>query len=111
MQRISGAALAAVLVWGAVACSMGPRKSEAERQADKETVNQVQLALNADNLLYARHITVRSDGGVVSLGGYVWSQPDLEEAQRIAASVPGVHKVVNEMELERGGVDNSPVSR
>lgn len=104
-------ALVTVLVSGSVACSMGPRKSEAERAADKETVNRVQLALSSDTVLYSRHITVRADGGVVNLGGYVWSQPDLEEAQRIAGGVPGVTRVVNEMELERGGVDNSPVSR
>jgi osmotically-inducible protein OsmY len=47
----------------------------------------------------------------VTLGGYVWSQPDLEEAERITASVPGVRKVVNEMELERGGLGDSPVTR
>jgi osmotically-inducible protein OsmY len=111
MQRICGVALAAVLVLGSVACATGPLKSEAERTADKETVNRVQLALNSDQQLFARHITVRADGGVVSLGGYVWSQPDLEAAQRIAADVSGVTRVVNEMELERGGVDNSPVSR
>jgi osmotically-inducible protein OsmY len=111
MKRICGLAVVAVTVLGTVACSMGPRKSDAERAADKETAGRVQVALSADDLLYSRHITVHADGGVVSLGGYVWSQPDLEEAKRIAAAVPGVTRVINEMELERGGVDNSPVSR
>jgi osmotically-inducible protein OsmY len=48
---------------------------------------------------------------VVRLSGYVWSQPDLLEAQRIAEAVQGVTRVVDDLELERGGIDNSPVSR
>lgn len=71
----------------------------------------VQAALNADTGLFAKHINVRADNGIVRLSGYVWTQPDLEEAQRIAGMVPGVMKVVNDMELERGGIDNSNVSR
>jgi BON domain len=111
MNRFPGTLLALVLVCGAVACSSGPRKSEAQLRADKETVDRVQVALNGDKILYARHITIHADNGVVSLGGYVWSEPDLLEAERIAATVPGVTRVVDEMELERGGVDNSPVTR
>ena len=111
MNRASCVALVAGLVCGIVACAGGPRKSDAERQVDQETVNRVQVALDGDKLLYARHITIRADAGVVSLGGYVWSQPDLEEAERIASAVPGVSKVVNQMELERGGIQNSPVAR
>ena len=111
MNRVSCTVAALVLVCGAAACSSGPRKSEAQVRADKDTVDRVQIALNGDKILYARHITIHADNGVVSLGGYVWSQPDLLEAQRIAAAVPGVSRVVNEMELERGGVDNSPVTR
>jgi osmotically-inducible protein OsmY len=48
---------------------------------------------------------------VVHLGGYVWNDYDLEEAQRVAGAVSGVTQVVDEMELERGGIDNSAVSR
>lgn len=111
MKRISCVAFVAVTACGMVACATGPRKTEAERQADRETVERVQLALNEDTLLYARHISVRADGGVVLLGGYVWTQPDLREALRIAALVPGVTKVVDQMELQRNGIDNSQVSR
>jgi osmotically-inducible protein OsmY len=101
----------AVVVCAAVACAAGPRKTEAEQQADRETADRVTQALNTTRDLYARHISVRADGGVVSLGGYVWTQPDLEEAMRVAESVQGVSKVVNNLELERNGIDNSPVSR
>jgi osmotically-inducible protein OsmY len=110
MNRIRFMGLA-VVVCGAVACATGPRKTEAERQVDRETADRVQLALDNDTGLYARHISVRADGGVVSLGGYVWTQPDLDEAMRVAAAVPGVKKVIDDLELQRNGIDNSPVSR
>ena len=41
--------------------------------------------------------------GVVHLGGFVWSVSDLLLAQNLAASVPGVRAVSDEMELMRGG--------
>jgi osmotically-inducible protein OsmY len=111
MNRIRFMGLIALVASGAVACATGPRKTEAERQVDRETADRVQLALNDDQEIYARHISVRADGSVVSLSGYVWSQPDLEEALRVAQSVPGVTQVVDQLELQRNGVDNSPVSR
>jgi osmotically-inducible protein OsmY len=48
---------------------------------------------------------------VVRLSGYVWDPPDLVEAKRVAALVPGVSQVVNELELERNGNDNSGITR
>jgi osmotically-inducible protein OsmY len=101
----------AVLVFSVVACATGPRKTDAERQADANTVNQVQDALSSDNELFSRHITVRADNGVVTLGGFAWTQPELEDAIRIAGSVPGVAKVVDSMELDRGGLSDSQVTR
>ena len=103
--------LAALIMCGAVACTTGPRKSEAERQADADMANRVQSALNADKELFARHITVRADGAVVQLGGYVWTQPELEDAIRIAGLVPGVTKVVDRMEVDRSGLSDSAVTR
>ena len=111
MKRISGAALAALCACAVVACSSGPRKSEAESQADKATVDRVELALSTSKTLYARHIIVRADNGVVRLSGFVFDQPDLIEAGRVAESVQGVSRVVNALELQRNGVDNSAVSR
>ena len=93
MNRISSWLLAAVVVSAAVGCSTGPRKTEAERQADKETADRVQAALSADQELYSRHINVHANSGVVRLSGYVWSQPDLLEAQRIAEVVQGVTRL------------------
>jgi osmotically-inducible protein OsmY len=110
-KRAARLAVALLMVASISACAFGPRKSDAQRAEDKATADRVQAALDGDRQLYARHITVSADSGVVSLGGYVWTQPDLEEALRVAEGVQGVSKVVNDLELERGGISNSPVSR
>lgn len=111
MKRISCTALVALCACAAIACSSGPRKTEAESQADKATVDRVEVALTSAKTLYARHIVVRADNGVVRLSGFVFDQPDLIEAERVAESVQGVTRVVNAIELQRNGVDNSAVSR
>lgn len=108
MTRAACLALATLCL---AACTTGPLKTPAEQQADKATVDKVEQALNADTTLYARHIIVRADNGVVRLTGFVWDQPDLVEAERIAQAVPGVIRVVNALELQRNGNDNSGVTR
>ena len=107
----SRVALAATLIAGLLACTHTPHRTEAEKEADKTLADRVDSELQSDKLLYAKHITVRADRGVVHLSGYVWDPPDLYEAQRLAASVPGVAGVVNDLELQRNGLGNSPVSR
>ena len=110
-RRICSGLAIAMLCAAIVACATGPRKSDAQQRADSETADRVQLALNTDKELFARHITIRADNGVVVLGGYVWTQPELLEAIRIAEQVPGVAKVVDRIEIDRGGISDSAVTR
>jgi osmotically-inducible protein OsmY len=111
MNRAACAGLALALLCGVTACATGPPKSDAQQQADRETAARVQAALDADKQLYARHISVHSDNGVVRLSGFVWDPPDLMEAKSVAELVPGVSSVVNDLELQRNGMDNSGVTR
>jgi len=111
IKRRLHAGLALAVILGAVACATTPPRTAAQRQTDKDTAAQVYSALNADPNIFARHIDVRADNGVVHLGGYVWNDKDLFAAKRIASTVPGVTQVVDDMELERGGVTNSSSSR
>ena len=111
MSRAACAGFALALLCGVAACATGPAKSAAQQQADRETAARVQAALDADKHLYARHIIVRADNGVVRLSGYVWEPPDLFEAKSVAELVPGVSSVVNDLELQRNGMDNSGVTR
>jgi len=110
MNRILITAVAGVIVSGSAAC-MGPRKTEADRLADKDTADRVLATLMSDQMLYSRHINVRADGSVVTLDGYIWTPEEMTAAVQDAQTVPGVAKVVNRMEVDRGAISDSAVSR
>jgi len=106
MRRLNGMlrVVPILLLGGSLAgCSTAPPRTEAERVADAVTAARVESAFTANPTLFARHIDVLVDGGVVYLGGYVWSVEDLYLARNLAASVPGVKSVSSDMELMRGG--------
>jgi hypothetical protein len=109
-NRILSTAVAAVIVCSSAAC-MGPRKTEADRLADKDTAERVLATLMSDNMLYARHINVRADGSVVTLDGYTWTPEEMTAAVQDAQQVAGVTKVVNRMEVDRGAISDSQVTR
>ena len=101
----------AIAVSGLSACVSGPSRTPEQRQADIELVESVQSALASDHTLYARHITVRADDGVVTLAGYVWTTEELAAVPDIVRSVSGVTNVVNRIEVDRGAVQDSQVTR
>ena len=110
-KRVSYAAAAVAVSLGVAACASGPPKTDAQQEADKVMSERVEAALNADKSLFAKHITAHADNGVVRLTGYVWEPTDFDEANYIASNVPGVTKVVNDLELNRNGNDNGPIAR
>ena len=111
MSRLTKRWLAVAVLCGVAACASGPPKTEEQKQADKVTAERVEAALNADRTLYAKHIFVHADSGVIHLSGYVWDRPDFDQATFIAENVAGVTRVVNELELQRNGNSDNPVAR
>ena len=111
IKRVPYAVVAVAVACGAAACASGPPKSDSQLQSDKELAERVEAALNADKQLFAKHITAHADNGIVRLTGYVWEATDFDEANFVAENVPGVTKVVNDLELNRNGNDNGPVAR
>jgi len=111
IKRVPFAAVAVAAICAVAACASGPPKTEAQRADDKAIADRVEAALNSDKVLYAKHISVHADNGVVHLSGYVWERPDLDLAVAIASTVPGVTQVVNDLELNRNGNENGPVAR
>ena len=93
--------LASVTLIGA--CSTSPPKSPEQAQADQATAQRIYASLNADPTYFFRHVDVRVDDGVAELTGYIWSTQAIYRAEQLAAGVPGVRHVVNDMELEREG--------
>jgi osmotically-inducible protein OsmY len=96
------ALLSIALIGGACANAAGDRRP-AEQVADQQLAARVEDALMHDDRLYARHIDVDAEHGVVHLSGLVWEIDDLFEAKRLAGTVPGVIAVVSDLELVRGG--------
>ena len=111
IKRVPYAGIAVAVLCGVVACASRPPETDAQVQADKAMAERVEAALNADKSLFAKHITAHADSGVVRLTGYVWEPTDFDEAVFVAQGVPGVTKVVNDLELNRNGNDNGPIAR
>jgi osmotically-inducible protein OsmY len=101
----------AIAVVAALCAACATPRTEAQVQADKELSAKVEAALNADKSLFAKHITAHANNGVVELSGFVWESGDFEEAIYVTQNVPGVTKVVNDLELNRNGDEDSPVAR
>ena len=68
---------------------------------DEALTKAVSAALEADPNHFFRHVTVRVDNGVATLGGFVHSSSSIYMARTIAGKVPGVTGVVtNNLQLE-----------
>ena len=75
---------------------------------DKALAEQVYKALQDDPKHYYKHVNVRAEKGVVTLGGYVGTASGMNKAKEIASHCQGVTKVVNQMQLQREGERPSP---
>jgi len=68
---------------------------------DEALTKAIYSALEADPNHYFRHVTVRVDKGVATLGGFVHSSSSIYRARTIASKVPGVtHVVTSNLQLE-----------
>jgi osmotically-inducible protein OsmY len=70
---------------------------------DAEVQQQVETAMRTDRYFFDEHVTVTVRDGVVTLTGIVFDEWDLRTARRIATRIPGVKRVVNDIELVLGG--------
>jgi len=82
-----------------LACSTPDNRTDAQRAADRSIANKVETALRNDPYLDADHIDVDANRGVVRLSGQVGTDSDLRGALRIAAAVPGVLRVDDQLEI------------
>jgi osmotically-inducible protein OsmY len=98
------ALLAAITL--AAACSNNPQRSP-RAGVDEAVADRVYAALNADPVHFYRHVDVRVYDGVADLSGYVWSADAIYRARQIARDVPGVTRVVTNLELQVGGLGHS----
>jgi osmotically-inducible protein OsmY len=78
-------------------------KKRSDPAADEKMKQQVEEALHSDAYFYDEHVTVTIKNGVATLQGIVFDDWDLRQAMRIARKVPGVRRVVNDLEIKLGG--------
>ncbi len=71
--------------------------------ADARLASAVLETLHADPYFYDGHVTVTVRDGVLTLSGMVFDEWDLSTAQRLARRVPGVKRIINQLELQLGG--------
>jgi osmotically-inducible protein OsmY len=78
-------------------------KKRSDPAADEKMKQQVEEALHSDAYFYDEHVAVTIKNGVATLQGIVFDDWDLRQAMRIARKVPGVRRVVNDLEIKLGG--------
>ena len=71
----------------------------AQRLTDERVTEQVATALRTDRYVDDAHVTVTTKDGVVTLHGFVQDAWDLLALRRLSRNLPGVKKVVNDVEL------------
>jgi osmotically-inducible protein OsmY len=102
-NRVLQSSIVVIAALSINACATHPAGTSAERAVDDQLAAQVDRALSADPNIYARHIDVSVEHGVIHLSGFVWSAEDFYEAKRVAAMVPGVTSVHSQLDMVVGG--------
>ena len=78
-------------------------KRRSDPAADEKMSKQVEEALHSDAYFYDEHVTVTTKNGVLTLQGMVFDDWDLRRAVRISRKIPGVKRVVDDLEIKLGG--------
>jgi osmotically-inducible protein OsmY len=69
------------------------------KAADEQLAVDVKTALRSDPIVDDNHVTITVKNGVVIMQGFVLDAWDLLALRRVAKKVPGVKKIVNDVEL------------
>jgi len=101
-------AAALVIALVIAACSAPETRTPQEQSADRALARRVVAALQADPYVDVDHVTVDVDRGVVTLSGQVGDEWDWRSILKICGAVPGVRRVVDQLEMihygsHRGG--------
>jgi osmotically-inducible protein OsmY len=78
----------------------------ASRLSDAVLVARVERAMQDDPYLFANHVSVSAENGVVRLEGFVADPLDMLQLVRLARRIAGKRRVINEIEVVSGGVDH-----
>ena len=71
--------------------------------SDEEVTAEVETALHSDRYIFSGHVTITSKNGVVTLRGIALDYWDVSAMKRLVRKMPGVKKVVDEIDVRVGG--------
>jgi osmotically-inducible protein OsmY len=86
----------------ALGCASTPPESPEQAQADAAIADRVYAALEADRLHFYIGLAVQVRYGAAYINALTTDPAVRDEATEIARNVPGVTKVVNEIEVSAG---------
>ena len=72
----------------------------AERLSDAQITHRVMVALQQDPYIFADHVTVTTENGVVRLEGIMTDLHDMLRVLRLARRIAGKGRVVNRIEFD-----------
>jgi hyperosmotically inducible protein len=104
VERLATAAILALGLAGAAGSSIACKSTQtASEQADDAGIKASVKAKLAEDVRFSTltNIEVNSTNGVVTLAGQVHNFDEKRAAERVAASVKGVKKVNNELQIEK----------
>jgi osmotically-inducible protein OsmY len=73
--------------------------------ADEQVTRQVEQTLTNDPWIFAEHITITTQNGVVRLEGIVGDTGEMFRIMRLCRKIPGARRVVNELEIMHNDPD------
>lgn len=76
-----------------------------KQAADEQVTQQVQKTLTDDPWIYAEHITITTQNGVVRLEGIVGDTGERFRMVRVCRKIPGVRRVVDALEMPANDAD------
>ena len=76
-----------------------------KKTEDLKMEQAVQTALHLHPVVYDKHITVTVENGVATLTGFVFDDWDRWLAYRVSLRIPGVKRVINDLEVVTPGSD------
>jgi len=71
-------------------------------KTDEEMTAQVETALHSDRFIFSEHVTIASKNGVVTLSGIAVDYWDVITMKRLVRRMPGVKKVVDNIDISLG---------
>src|SRR6266850_455514 len=93
--------VAIVALW-LVATSTNAQQRPPQSEADGAVATEIEHRLTRDRQVDAQTIDIDVRGGVVTLSGRVAAEDAKQRAEALAAAVPGVSKVHNEIAVSAG---------